>query len=133
VVVPSSAESRESGWRSTGWGVSLPFSKEIDRLFLHFSAGNEWRDGTTPVVAGSAIVSVRRMLDVMLEVVNEWNPGDSGHERSTTISPGVRFGWNTAKDAQVVIGVGAPITRGAIRDRAVLLYFSYELPFTKNR
>lgn len=140
-IVPSSPERRGDGFGGAGWAVSLPFSKELDRLFLHLNAGNEWQresGGTftwrsTPFVAGSAVIAVRPMVNLMLEVYNEWQPGDSGRERSTTISPGIRFGWNTAKDTQVVVGVGAPITRGAIRDRGVLLYFSYELPFTKNR
>jgi hypothetical protein len=115
-----------------GWAASLPFSKEIDRLFLHLNVGNEWRDGTTPFIAGSAVIAVRPMFNLMLESSTEWAPGDAGRERSTTISPGVRFGWNKG-DAQIVLGVGAPITRGAVRDHGILLYFSYELPFSKNR
>lgn len=140
-IAPSSREHRDSGLRGAGWAVSLPFSKELDRLFLHLNAGSEWRResegqagwASTPVVAGSVVLAVRPMFNLMLEAVNEWEPGDSGRERSTTISPGIRFGWNTAGDAQLVLGVGAPITRGAVRDHGILLYFSYELPFTKNR
>jgi hypothetical protein len=141
LIVPTSAERRSAGWHGAGWAVSVPFSKELNYLFLHVNAGNEWLradDGagnweTTPYLAGSVVVAVRPMLNVMLEAYNEWAPGHDGRERSTTISPGVRFGWNTATDTQLVLGVGMPITRGAVHDRGILLYCSYELPFTKRR
>lgn len=141
LVVPSSSERRGAGWRGAGFAASLPFSKEINYLFLHLNAGNEWLRGddgagdweTTPYVAGSAVVAIRPMFNFLLEAVNEWQPGEAGRERVTTISPGIRFGWNTAADTQLVIGVGAPITRGAVRDHGILLYLSYELPFTRNR
>ena len=34
-------------------------------------------------------------------------------------------------DQQWVVGLAAPITRGAVRDHGVLMYLSYELPFRK--
>jgi hypothetical protein len=141
LIVPTNAERRDSGWRGAGWSVSVPLSKELNYLFLHVNAGNEWLrndDGTgdwqtTPYLAGSAVVAVRPMFNVMLEAYSEWAPGEDGRERSTTISPGIRFGWDTATDTQLVLGVGMPITRGAVHDRGILLYFSYELPFSKHR
>ena len=120
-------------WSRSAWQVGLPFSKEFDRIYVHANAGNTWSDdGAAPSVAGSVIVAARPMFNLMIEVTNEWRPDASGHQRVTTLSPGVRGGWNVG-DSQIVVGIGAPITRGAVRDRAVLLYFSYELPFTKNR
>lgn len=120
-------------WSPSAWQANLPFSKEIDRVYLHANAGNTWMDDeSTPFVAGSAIVAVRPMFNVMLEVFNEWRPSASGHDRVTTVSPGVRGGWNIG-EAQLILGVAAPITRGGVRDHGILGYVSYELPFSKNR
>jgi hypothetical protein len=47
---------------------------------------------------------------------------------STTVSPGVRGGWNIGQ-RQIVIGAAVPITRADGRSTAALLtYFSYEAP-----
>ena len=120
-------------WSRSAWQANLPFSKEIDRVYLHANAGNTWMDDeATPFVAGSAIVAVRPMFNVMLEVFNEWRPNGSRHERVTTVSPGVRGGWNLG-EAQLILGLATPITRGGIRDHGLLGYLSYELPFSKNR
>lgn len=120
-------------WSPSAWQANLPFSKEIDRVYLHANVGNTWMDdASTPFVAGSAIVAVRPMFNLMLEVFNEWRPHASGHARVTTVSPGVRGGWNIG-DAQLILGVAAPITRGAARDHGILGYLSYELPFSKIR
>jgi hypothetical protein len=49
-----------------------------------------------------------------------------------TLSPGVRGGWNVAKDAQVIIGAAVPVTWTAGQSSVGLFgYFSYELPFKK--
>ncbi|TAK18102.1 MAG: hypothetical protein EPO35_01655 [Acidobacteria bacterium] len=120
-------------WSRSAWQINLPFSKEVDRFYFHANAGNTWADDrSTPFVAGSAIFAARPMLNLMLEIYNEWRPHPSGHRRATTVSPGLRGGWNIG-DAQFILGVAAPITRGAIRDHGVLGYLSYELPFSKNR
>ncbi len=120
-------------WSRSAWQVNLPFSKEINRVYVHANAGNTWADGaSTPALAGSIIVAARPMLNVMVEVYNEWRPGASGHERATTVSPGIRGGWNIG-ESQFVLGIAAPITRGAVRDYGILGYLSYELPFSKKR
>ena len=50
-------------------------------------------------------------------------------ERTITISPGFRTGWNIGQH-QVVVGAALPVSRTAGRnDVAVITYFSYELPF----
>lgn len=120
-------------WSRSAWQVNLPVSYETGYLYYHANAGNTWADGhATPFVAGSVIVAARPMFNVMLEVYNEWRPSDGGHTHATTVSPGVRGGWNLG-EAQLIFGVAAPVTRGAVRDHAVLGYVSYELPFTKKR
>ncbi len=52
-------------------------------------------------------------------------------QRTYTLSPGVRGGWNVG-EAQIITGVAVPVswTEGT-RDTGVFLYFSYELPFKK--
>ena len=120
-------------WSPSAWQVNLPFSKEMDRVYLHGNAGNTWTgDVSSPFLAASAIVAVRPMFNAMLEVVNEWRPNGLGHDRVTTVSPGVRGGWNIG-EAQLILGIAAPITRGGVRDHGILGYVSYELPFSKNR
>lgn len=126
-------------WTRHGWQANLPLSKRFNRLYVHANAGSTWLHdasegwGSTPFVAGSAMVAVRPMLNLMLEAYSEWRPNGAGaHDRAVTISPGVRGGWNVG-DAQFVLGLAAPITRGAVRDHGVLGYVSYELPFSKNR
>ena len=121
-------------WSPSALQVNLPFSKEADRLYFHANAGGTRMDGaSTPFLAGSVIFAARPMLNPMLEIYNEWRPELSGHARVTTISPGLRGGWNVGDDAQLILGVAAPITRGAVRDHGILLYLSYELPFSRNR
>lgn len=140
VVLPSSADRRDFGTGGVGWQANLPFSKRAGRVYWHANAGNTWlRESgrasdwqSTPFVAGSAIVAVRPMFNLMLELYQEWQPTATGRDRVTTVAPGMRGGWNVG-DTQWIIGVAAPITRGARRDHAVLGYLSYELPFTKNR
>jgi hypothetical protein len=137
-IVPSSAGSDRFGWQ-----INLPVSKQIGAVYLHGNAGNTWERepaaappgsarawASTPFVAASAIVAIRPMFHVMFEAFVEAAPVPGGRDTSTTVVPGVRTGWNFG-DRQFVIGVGAPITRGATRDHGVLTYFSYELPFAR--
>ena len=128
VLFPTSAEHD-----SVAWQMNLPFSKEIAGVYFHANAGGTFdTQGTTPFLAGSAIVAVAPMFNVMLEALVQSAPGqdDSDREIVRTISPGVRMGWNFG-DTQLVAGVAAPITRGAQRDTALLGYISFELPFKK--
>jgi hypothetical protein len=120
-------------WSRSAWQVNLPVSQRYFRWYYHANAGSTWTDGqSTPFVAGSAIFAVDPLLNLMVEVYNEWRPGASGHDRATIVSPGVRGGWNIG-EKQIVWGLAAPITRGAVRDHGILLYLSYELPFSKYR
>jgi hypothetical protein len=130
VMLPTSAESHwEDG---VSWQFNLPFSKQIAGVYFHANAGGTFdADGTTPFLAGSAIVAVSPMFNVMFEALVQSAPGD-GDEREVVriFSPGVRAGWNFGS-TQLVAGIAVPITRGAERNTAVLGYLSYELPFRK--
>jgi len=127
VLLPTSADHDNVGWQ-----VNFPFSKQLAGVYFHANAGGTFdENGSTPFLAGSAIVAVRPMFNVMFEALVQSAPGD-GDEREVVriFSPGLRVGWNLG-DAQFVAGVALPITRGAARDTAVLGYLSYELPFRK--
>jgi hypothetical protein len=74
------------------------------------------------------------MFNLMLESVlrlEDAGSGDLGHLKIFTLSPGARGGWNIG-DRQVIIGAALPVTwiEGE-SETALLLYFSYELPFKK--
>jgi hypothetical protein len=123
LVLPTGSESRGLGTGSAGIQINVPASKQFGNLYVHGNAGGTWIHGSdwTTVLAGSGIVRVREMVHVMLEAVAV--PGNS-----TTVSPGVRGGWNIGQ-RQIVIGAAVPITRADGRSTAALLtYFSYEAP-----
>jgi hypothetical protein len=134
---------RSAGAGRTGLQVNLPFSKQHHDFYFHWDGGVTWvtradrRDLVSPVFAGSAIYRLRPMVNLMLESVlllqaQDSSSGGVDHQTSFTLSPGVRGGWNVAKDAQVVIGFAVPVVRqGGETDTAVFGYFSYELPFKK--
>jgi len=128
MLLPTSAEHDEVGWQ-----INFPFSKQAARVYLHANAGGTFdASGNSPFVAGSAILAVAPMFNVMLEAVVQSAPGleDGEREIVRTISPGLRAGWNFG-DRQLVAGFAVPITRGAERDIALLGYLSYELPFKR--
>lgn len=136
---------------SVGLQLNLPVSKQHGDLYFHGNAGLTWHPrarvqparpegGTvsllTPHIGGSGIYRVRPMFNVMLESVLEFeqlgNPdGSKDRETVFTLSPGVRGGWNVG-DQQVILGAAVPVTWVASDSSAgVLLYLSYELPFTR--
>lgn len=146
VVLPSSVDGRELGLRGAGCQFNLPFSERAGAVYFHWNAGvTLLRDAATdaegapiaewtslPSGAGSVIVAVRPMFNLMLETVVQEEVLSSGSlGTTTTIVPGFRTGWNIRPEHQIVIGIGVPLTAGARHDKAALAYFSYELPFAK--
>jgi hypothetical protein len=144
LIVPSGRQSAGGG--EGGIQINLPFSKQHGDFYLHWNGGFTWLprgervDLLSPSLAGSAIYRLRPMLNLMLESVLAFDAGDAPagpagrveRTRSFTISPGVRGGWNVAKDAQVILGAAVPITRtGGESSAGVFGYFSYELPFKR--
>lgn len=144
-ILPSGSSGAGAGTR--GVQVNLPVSKRRGDVYFHGNGGFTWQrttDGgtvTTPAAAASVIYRARDMLNLMLEAVvvgvratpaAQSSPGaPSVTERvvATTVSPGVRGGWNLPGDRQVIVGVAAPITRSeGETNRAMFLYFSYEGP-----
>lgn len=141
LLSPTSVAQRSLGWGGVGWQFNLPFSKQSGRMFFHANAGTtllpvedepstrEWSNA--PFAGGSAIVAVTPMFNLMLESLAVSTRAGGVRETSVTVSPGFRLGWNLGEQ-QIVIGLGVPVTRGDRHDRAVLGYFSYELPFKHN-
>ena len=132
-----------------GLELNLPFSREQGSLFFHWNAGLQWLPsvGTTdgvlpgvdvalvsPFAAASAIVAVRPMLNLMLEARYDSEqfvagPGSTARAGVFTMAPGVRGGWNLG-DAQIVVGLAAPIARSeGETDAGILGYFSFEPTF----
>jgi hypothetical protein len=130
-----------------GVQVNMPLSKQYGNFYVHWNGGFTWIHGVpdgigrsslmTPQIAGSVIWRMRPMFNPMLESVAEWDdtitvPGVPGRVRATTVSPGVRGGWNL-RDKQLIVGAAVPITRSeGGTSSAVLTYLSYELPFVRN-
>lgn len=136
-VLPTSADRREFGTSGIGWQVNLPASRQFGAVFVHANAGTTlMRDGKgadweqTPFVAGSIILAVRPMFNLMFETYSESRPELGGRERVTTYAPGFRTGVNIG-DKQWIVGIAVPITRGTVHDTGILGYLSYELPFRK--
>jgi len=149
LILPTGSPSLTN--KSVGLQLNLPVSKQRNNLYWHANAGVTWYpradprpdiDGNdrlslvTPHVAGSGILRVRPMFNVMLESVLEFEQfarvnGTKGREVVFTLSPGARGGWNLG-DHQLILGAAVPVTWVASDASAsVLLYASYELPFVR--
>jgi hypothetical protein len=136
LIAPTSAVHRRQS-AGLGWQVNLPFSKEAGPVYLHWNAGGTWQpegraDGwtVTPTAAGSAILAVRPMFNLILEAAAaSAHLRGTPHVRTLTLVPGFRTGWNLG-DRQIVVGSGLQIVRGDVHDVAIVGYASYELPFT---
>ena len=141
LVLPSGG--RERGLDALGYQVNLPFSRQFDDFYVHWNAGFTSFAGVeaddtgeettlfTPHVSGSLIWRARPMVHPMLEAILESEDSPGGRASLFTISPGLRVGKNYG-DHQMVIGAALPVTFHADgSDAAVLLYFSYELPFRR--
>jgi len=144
LILPSGNADEERGNGGTGWQVNLPFSKQLNDVYVHWNAGFTHlpsataADGTeaslfVPHLAASGIFRMRPMLHLMLESVVRWeediDEGETRHDTAVTVSPGLRFGWNTG-DAQTILGFAMPLGFGrGDTTVAMFAYFSYELPF----
>jgi hypothetical protein len=127
-----------------GMQVGLALSKRKGDVYFHWNGGFTWRprgerpDFVTPGIEGSLVYGLRPMLNLMLEsaVTLDADDNDRGGIQRTatfTISPGVRGGWNLG-DSQIVIGLAMPYVVADERDAlGAFGYFSYELPFKRNR
>jgi hypothetical protein len=132
-----------------GWQLNLPLSRQFGDLYAHANAGLTWdrRDaglsgpagvGTisliSPHVAGSLIWRAFPLVHVMVESSARFEEVPTlgccttDRETSWLVSPGLRVARNVG-DQQIVLGAGVPLSLVGGGAPAVLLYFSYELPF----
>ena len=142
-ILPSGSTAAGAG--THGVQVNLPFSKRTGDFYFHWNGGASWqwtKDGvllTSPSAAGSIIYRARQMLNLMLEGVvaglaaetpsTPTAPGVSRRTTASTLSPGVRGGWNASEDKQIILGAAVPTTwSGGESNTAIFLYFSYEGP-----
>jgi hypothetical protein len=144
VILPSG--STDAGAGTYGLQMNLPVSKRRGDFYYHWNGGVTWQKThggvslLSPATSGSVIFRARQMLNLMLEGVvaglaaevpqtSEGAPPTSHRAVATTLSPGVRGGWNLGDDKQIIVGAAVPVTwTGGETSRAVFLYFSYEGP-----
>ena len=132
---------------TAGMQFNLPFSTTFgDSWFMHLNAGLTYlpnaasaqnRDLLDYNLGASLIYAHSRTLHFLVEWVAYWDqsgePGQAkSHEFTSLISPGVRKAFNFANEAQLVVGIAAPIglTR-ASPDIGVLFYVSFEHFFSR--
>ena len=139
LVLPTGDEGDGFGDGTPGYQVNLPVSKIVsDRWTVHANAGAtllpdvRGRDLVSCNLAASAIYAVSPNFNLMLETVANWDQEAADHggkERSfsAVVSPGFRYAFNHANDAQTVVGLAAPIglTRDA-PDYGLIFYVSFE-------
>jgi hypothetical protein len=139
-----------------GMELNLPASRQFGNIFLHGNAGVRMypqvesgvfplpvelqapRDVSlvNPFLAGSAILRVKPMVNLMFESVvlfEERIVGRATTARDTTVilSPGTRFGWNLG-DHQLVLGAAVPFEHGSGETTSGIFgYASWELPFRR--
>ncbi|MPZ20764.1 MAG: hypothetical protein GEV06_23070 [Luteitalea sp.] len=150
LILPTGNDDTGLGAGRAGVQVNLPFSQQAGDLYFHWNAGLTYQEqnrasrgtvedasGFTPHLAASAIWRVKPMAHLMLETTAEFpdelDERTSQAERSAswTVAPGLRGGWNLG-DTQIIIGVAVPVVLNDDRtDVSGLVYFSYELPFTR--
>jgi DtxR family Mn-dependent transcriptional regulator len=151
LILPTGRQSRGLGDGTYGLQFNLPVSKQTGNWHWHWNGGLTWFPSAeaaesagsaarsesleSPFIAGSAIYRLRPMLHVMMETVLDFEESveleGTTRQRSFTLSPGIRGGWNLG-DHQLVLGVALPITWvDSSSDAGTFLYLSYELPFRK--
>ena len=146
LILPTGDEEDGLGNDTVGYQLNLPLSKIVsDRVTLHFNAGAtllpdvEDHDLVGYHLGASAIYAVTPDLNLMLEVLGEWDEapdefGGTDRDASVVISPGLRYAFNHPGDAQTVIGIAAPIgVTEAAPDFGVFIYASFEHFFHRSK
>ncbi|MCW8133835.1 MAG: transporter [Planctomycetota bacterium] len=154
LLLPTGDEDRGFGSGRAGYQLNLPLSKVVgERWTFHFNAGTTIRPGMrvrlddgshssrrTLVdfnLGASAIYAVTSRFNLMLEYAGNDEQGFNAQGKTTreytaVISPGTRFAFSLpkARDAQLVVGVAAPIgLNRKAPDIGAFLYLSFEHSF----
>ena len=145
LILPTGDEADGFGDGTLGYQLNLPVSKIVsDRWTLHANAGAtllpkvQGHELKSYNLGASAIYAVSRNFNLMLEAVANWDEeaadgGGKDRSFSAIVSPGFRYAFNHANEAQTVVGVAAPIglTR-ATPDYGLILYVSFEHSFIRS-
>lgn len=122
LALPASVRLADGLTSNTSLGVSFPLGEEDGEPGYTAGQGLFWR--ATP------------RLNVVVEAT--WSRGESlfgeveAEEESVVVSPGLQYALVLGEGLQVVPGIAVPIGVGPSEgQRAVLLYFSVEHPFTR--
>lgn len=145
VVLPTG---NDDSYRA-GVQFNLPISRQFGDLYVHANGGGtldrvdlfETHSLISPHGGLGLIYRVWPMVHLMAEGVvrSEQTVQAAGdvcctkqRETVVLVSPGVRAGFNLGEH-QLVLGAAAPLTVEGPGGDGLLLYLSYELPFTRNR
>ena len=144
LILPTGDENQGFGNGTLGYQINLPVSKIVsDRWTVHFNAGTtlfpdvQDHDLVNFNLGASAIFAVSRRFNLMLECVGYFDEdvddiGRVDRTSSVILSPGVRYAFNFKNDAQMVVGLAAPVgLTSAAPDFGVFLYFSFEHFFAR--
>jgi len=144
LILPTGDEDKDFGGGTLGYQINLPVSKIVsDRWTVHFNAGAtlfptvQDHDLVNFNLGASAIFAVSRRFNLMLECVGYFDEevddiGRLGDSNSVILSPGVRYAFNFKNDAQMVVGLAAPVgLTSAAPDFGLFLYFSFEHFFAR--
>ena len=144
VIAGSNADSGAS-YRGLGLQGMLPVSTTLTPwLVTHSNLGITWipsgRSGDAQAeflvlaLGQSFVWLLAPRFNVLLETL--WlstdlrSGGTTRREQALLVSPGVRWGIDLPGDAQVVLGLAAPLGVGpSAGERSVFLYLSFEAPF----
>ena len=146
VILPTGDKARGLGNGTVGFQTNTAVSKVLnDRWTIHANAGLtvlpnvDGHDLTGYNLGASAIYAVTPSLNLMLECTANWDEqvddnGRRDRSLSVLLSPGIRYGFSLPGDAQVVVGIAAPIglTRAA-PDYGIFFYFSLEHFFSREK
>lgn len=144
LILPSGDHEKDTGNDSLGYQINLPFSKIIgDRVTVHGNAGItsyfdvQGHQPTNYNLGGSVVLALTRETNLLFETVGEWTDTvDTAHniqrEFTLTVLPGIRHAINLPDQAQLVLGLGAPISfnKGSV-DYGAFFYVSLEHKFSR--
>ncbi len=146
VILPTGDKARGLGNGTVGFQTNTALSKVLsDRWTVHANAGLtvlpnvNGHDLTGYNLGASAIYALTPSLNLMLECTANWDEefddnGRRDRSLSVLLSPGIRYGFGLPGDAQLVVGIAAPIglTRAA-PDYGVFFYCSFEHFFSREK
>lgn len=135
VILPTGDEDRGFGAGATGWQVMLPVSTVLgERVVAHWNAGATFtpgRDTRAWTLAQSFVFLAHPRFNALVETV--WSRLDESHgarDTSLVVSPGIRWAYDRPGHLQIVPGLAFPISLRGPRDRSVIVYLSFEHPFS---